>query len=58
MSGFFYGQDTAEFEEIAVYQCGVSCKVATLLVWVAFMIKTVYDENRDNALNGDSLHAL
>ena len=58
MSGLFAGQDTADFEEFTVYQCGVSCKVANLHAWVSVMIKNGYFEKRDNALHCDSLHAL
>ena len=58
LSGLFAGHDTAEFEDIAVYQCRVSREVATLQAWVSVMIKTEYGENRDNALHCDSLHAL
>ena len=57
-SCFFAGQETTELEEVAVYQRGVSCKVATLHTWVAVMIKTGDGENRDNVFGGDSLHTL
>ena len=56
--GLFAVQDIAEFEEIAVDQCGVSCKVATLHAWVAVLIKTGDGEKRDNVLRCDSLHVL
>ena len=58
LSGIFAGQDTAEFEEVTVYQCGVSREVANLHAWVVFTIKTGDGKNRDNASDGDSLHAL
>ena len=58
LCGLFTGQDTAEFEEVAVYQCGVSRKEATLHAWVAFMINTSDGEKRDNSLDGDSLYTL
>ena len=56
--GIFAGQETAEFEEVAVYQCVVSRKVATLHAWVAVMIKTGDGEKRENALHCDSVYAL
>ena len=58
LSCFFAGQETAELEEVAVYQRGVSCKVATLRTWVAVMIKTGDGKKRDNVYNGYPLHAL
>ena len=51
-------QETVEFEEVAVYQCGVSREVVTLHAWVAVVIKTVNGKNRDIALHCDSLHDL
>ena len=54
----FAGQETSEFEDVSVYQCGVSCKLATLHAWVVFKIKTGGGEKRDNVLHCDSLHAL
>ena len=56
--GLFDGQDTAEFEEVTVYQCGVSRYVATLLAWVAVVIKTGDGKKRYNALHCDAVHAL
>ena len=56
--GIFSGKETTEFEEVAVYQCGVSCKVATIHAGLEVMIKTGDGENRDNVIDGDSLHAL
>ena len=38
--GLFAGKYTAELEEVAVYQCGVSPNVETLHAWVVVMIKT------------------
>ena len=58
LSGLFARQETPEFKEVVVYQCDVSREVATLHAWVAVMINTGDGENRDNALDGDSLHAL
>ena len=58
LSCIFTGQDTAELEEVAVYQCGVSREVATLHTWVAVMTKTGDGENRDNAFNVYPLHTL
>ena len=40
LSCIFDGQETAELEAVAVYQCGLSREVATLHIWVAVMIKT------------------
>ena len=54
----FAGHETAEFEEVSVYQCGVSHEVANLHAWVAVTIKTSDGENRDNTFNGDSFNAL
>ena len=54
----FAGQENSEFEEVAVYQRGVSREVATLHAWVAVVINTVDGEKRYNALHFDALHAL
>ena len=56
--GIFAGQETAEFKEVVVYQCGVSRKVANLHARVAVMIKNGDGKKRDNALDGDSLHVF
>ena len=58
MAVIFDGQNTAEFEEVAVYQCVVSRKLETLNAWVYVVINTVDGKNRDNTLHFDSLHAL
>ena len=58
LSSLFTGQETAEFEEVSVYQYGVSREVVNLHAWVSFVIKTGDGENRDNALYCDSLHAF
>ena len=58
LSGIFAGQETAEFEEVTVYQCGVSREVANLHAWVAVVINTGDGEQRDNELHCDVVHAL
>ena len=58
LPGLFAGQETTEFEEVVVYQCGVSHKVATIHAWVEVIINTGNDKNMYNALDGDSLHVL
>ena len=58
MSCLFAVQEIAELEEVAVYQRVVSCKVSTLNTWVAVMIENGNGEKRDNAFDGDSVHAL
>ena len=58
LSGLFTGQETAELEEVIVYQCGVSREVATLRAWVAVMIKTGNVKKRDNVIHGDSFITL
>ena len=42
----FAGEETAEFKKVAVYQCGISCKVESLYTCVAVMIKNGDGENR------------
>ena len=54
----FAGQENSEFEEVAVYQRGVSCEVAILHTWVAVMVKTGDGKKRYNVFNGYALHAL
>ena len=56
--GLFARQETPEFKEVVVYQCDVSREVCTLQAWLSVMITTGDVENRYNALNFDSLHAL
>ena len=58
LSRFFSGQYTAELEEVAIYQRGVSREVATLQSLVSVMVKTSNSEERDNAVNCYPLHAL
>ena len=58
LSCLFARQETAELEEVAVYQCVISREVATLHTWVVVMVNTGDGENRDNVFNGYPLHAL
>ena len=58
LSCLFARQETAELEEVAVYQCVISREVATLHTWVVVMVNTGDVENRDNVLNFYPLHAL
>ena len=58
MSGLFARQITANFEEVAVDQCGVPHEVATLHAGVEAVIKTENGEKRDNELLCDAMHAL
>ena len=54
----FTGQETAELEEVAIDQRGVSRKVANLHSWVSVTVKTRDSEERDNAVNCYPLHIL
>ena len=58
LSCFFAKQNTAELDEVAVCQCCLSRKVATINTCVVLMIKTGNGKKRDNAFNGDYFHVL
>ena len=51
LSCFFYGQDTAELEEVAIDQRGVSRDLVTLHSWVSVMVNNRDSEERDNVVN-------